>query len=268
MLKGYLYCITNTKNHLKYYGIAYRKKNNGPHIVDERFKEHLKGNGGVYLYKYGVKEFGPDVFNVKIILISTPQYVRALEPKLTQTTLWPNGYNGNCGRAIYNSPSTVKQIIKKRKKTWNKNGYKPIPPNWKGKHRSKHMCQHLRLSKIGHTLSLSTRQKISQSLVGRKQSFSTKKKRKLTLSKNPNAYGRQTWVCVSPDKTVYIIHSNRNQAFKKLNLVPSKGFYENLNSGKPCTGNKKNKNKGWMFFNDHKKYLMFTNNTKYKIINV
>lgn len=247
---GYLYCITNVINNMKYYGVVFGK---GKRVLD-RFKEHVKGKGGKTLFEEGIKKFGESSFVVNTLVIGSKEYVLQLEPKFTINSLWPTGYNRNCGRAIFNPPDVVSSIVLKRRNIWKINGYTPTPPNWKGKKRSYRMKETLRQSKIGHEVSVETRQKISETLSGRKQSEETKLKRAQTFKQRNNRPGIKWWLFISPSNETYLFKGGYYEFLKAYKLSNTEGLQTCKNTGIPV---KFGKNKGWITYDDKRKILEY-----------
>jgi hypothetical protein len=251
MKSASLYKITNTKNNLCYYGIVYGKNK----TVEDRFTEHMNGKGGSLLYKHGVKVFGRDSFVVETILTGELDYIRSEEVALNEKNLWPNGYNGNTSHAIVLTEEQQAQIKQTKKQKWADNPEtKPVPPNWKGKKRSDQMKERLSISKTGHDVSDITRQKLRDANVGKTQTEKTKEKRKQSLSANPNAYGREYWLAISPDGIGHLTHGGRNHMFSTIGISIGKSLFSNINTGNPtkCIAHNA-KNNGWIFYNDYSK---------------
>lgn len=155
-------------------------------------------------------------------------------------------YNRNISPGIILDNDIIAQQTFTKKQSWaTGKKLKPMPPNWKGKTRSQTMKDRLSASKLGHTVSLSTRQKLSNANIGKTQTEITKKKRADALKKNKNAYGRKYWLFVSPTNQYYFTIGKRNHRLHSLGLSEGSGFINYVNTNKsPSQG----KNIGWLFF--------------------
>lgn len=111
-----LYKITNTKNKKIYYGLV---ESPGKTFLD-RFGEHMKGEGGVWIKKdLEVGLAVVDDFKTELICEGDSETIEKLETQYIRenNTLYPNGYNGNCGRYIINTD----EVRIKRQKTRQEN---------------------------------------------------------------------------------------------------------------------------------------------------
>jgi len=106
-----LYKITCNVTNLCYWGIVYKE---GKTYLD-RFEEHVKGKGGVHIYK-AIQEYGRDAFDVELIEEGSKEYVSEREDQESKKTLYVRGegYNGNVGNAIFNTKEAIDKIISKR----------------------------------------------------------------------------------------------------------------------------------------------------------
>ena len=107
------YKITNTINGMCYFGIVYGKNPN----IHQRFKKHMMGKGGVYLYNFGVCRYGAGVFIIEEIIRGELKDVRDWEHGECIKHLWPNGYNGNAGKAILKTTESEKKRLNSFHKT-------------------------------------------------------------------------------------------------------------------------------------------------------
>lgn len=230
-----LYKITNTINGMYYWGIVYGKNK----TVEDRFEEHMIGKGGTILYKEGVLIFGRKNFIIETILTGPLDELRLIESEYNKNNLWPNGYNGNTSHAIVLTEEQQLRIsATKIKKFKNFPESKPIPPNWKGKKRSDSMREKLRTSKIGHTVSDETKEKISRTWSAR-------------ASKDPNTCNRKACLAIDPEGQAHY------SAMGKCDLLYRFGIYypkaNLLNTGKPISAIGKTKPKkihGWTIYDD------------------
>ena len=103
-MKAQLYCITCLSNSWKYWGMVY--KENKSYL--DRFEEHMTGKGGKFLYQ-GVLQYGRGDFKVELIKEDEFNVIRDLEKMYSKDTLFKqkNGWNGNTGRAIINTPNDI-----------------------------------------------------------------------------------------------------------------------------------------------------------------
>lgn len=129
---------------------------------------------------------------------------------------------------------------------------KPIPPNWKGKKRSRQMRERLSSSKKGCIISEATREKLRQANLGKTQSAETKEKRAKTLSSVKGAYGRKHWLFISPDGHHYYVRDNRNRRLHELGLSEGPGFINYVNTG---SSPKQGKNVGWLFYEGEERII-------------
>jgi hypothetical protein len=246
-MNGTLYKITNIINNMCYYGIVFGKNK----TINDRFREHMTGKGGIFLYTEGVLKFGEKNFIIEEIETNDLNSIRDLESKLNKNNLWPIGYNGNYSHAIVVTDEQHKKITKSKKEKWNLNPeLKPIPPNWKGKQRSDTMKSRLSASKLGHKVSAETREKLRIANLGKKCSKETNSKRKNSLEKNPKSYNRNHWLAIDRHGIGHYNFGNRYKLFKQIGCAASKNFYNSLNTGIPVTCNRNSPNNGWTFYND------------------
>lgn len=259
-----LYKITNKINGMCYYGIVYAKNK----TYQDRFEEHMNGEGGVILYEEGVKIYGRNNFIIQPLIIGELTYIKELEGNINKTNLWPIGYNGNSSHAIILNQTQIDKANKKKKERWTANpASKPIPPTWKGKKRTQTMIEKLRASKIGHEVTIETRKKLSLANIGKKQTDETKQKRKKSLDQNPNSYNKQHWLAISPNGVIYYSFGARNKFFKKIGVAAGRAFYSSLNTGSPAICKAANsKSNGWTFYSDFEKINSILNSTKDIII--
>lgn len=108
-----LYRITNIKNNKQYYGLV---EKNGKTFLD-RFDEHMKGEGGVWIKRD--LESGQSIiddFKTELICEDNIETIRQLEIDHIREndTLYPNGYNGNCGHYIVVTDEMRQKIEKTR----------------------------------------------------------------------------------------------------------------------------------------------------------
>jgi len=155
-------------------------------------------------------------------------------------------YNRTLSPGILLDETIIAKQTETRQNKWN-NGEitKPVPPNWKGKQRSKTMKERLSQSKMGHPVSKETRQKLRNANLGKTQSQETKEKRAKSLALNKNAYGKKYWLFVSPDKKYYYTIGKRNQRLHELGLSEGPGFINYVNTN---ISPKQGKNIGWLFY--------------------
>ena len=139
----------------------------------------------------------------------------------------------------------AKQTETKRNRWANGIIQKPTPPDWKGKRRSERMKQRLSQTLMGHAVSDETRQKLRDANLGKIESQQTKEKRKASLAKNKNSYGRKHWLFVSPDMKYYYTLGKRNIRLHELGLSEGSGFFNYLNTN---TSPRRGKNSGWLFY--------------------
>ena len=245
-----LYKITNIINNMIYYGIVYGKNK----TVLDRFNDHMTGKGGKILFEKGVCEYGPNNFIVEILETGELGQIAALEVSLIKGNLWPTGYNGNAAHAFLLTPEQHEKSSAKKRARYQKDPTtKPVPPNWRGKRRSDRMKSRVSNSKMGHSVSTETRQKLSKANIGKLLSSDTKEKIKESLAKNENAYGRKSWLAISPTGKMYhqIGHGNKEQFLASIGCVYSSTLHTNLNTGIPVFSPRKgSKNHGWTFYND------------------
>jgi hypothetical protein len=97
--KGYK--VTNVVNNMVYYGIIYKDLD-----ITRRFKQHMCGKGGVFLYREGVLKYGEENFKVEEVICGELNEVREWEYNQCLANLWPIGYNGNAGKAIIQTNET------------------------------------------------------------------------------------------------------------------------------------------------------------------
>lgn len=87
------------------------------------FKNILTGKKGCgrYIHK-AIVEYGSDNFIVQLLEEGDFQHIWRREIEESKKHLFHKGmgYNGNCGRAIYNDPATMKKIMEKTKLKRNK----------------------------------------------------------------------------------------------------------------------------------------------------
>jgi len=135
-----LYCITCKINGWKYWGMTYRKN------YLNRYKEHLSGKGGKYLYK-GMLKYGKTNFYIKLIEEGSFEHIQKREIQECKNTLFKHskGWNGNVGKAIYCSKDSLKKTkntIKNKPLSQILNWRYSIPSNWRGK--TKYNCEKLK----------------------------------------------------------------------------------------------------------------------------
>ena len=97
LTNGYIYCITNIKNGIRYIGATSR-------TVHERYGQHIsdaKNNrpNGCTNLKNAMREFGEDSFKVETLLLCNIEQMDSYENKFIEmyNTLSPNGYNSKTG---------------------------------------------------------------------------------------------------------------------------------------------------------------------------
>ena len=155
-------------------------------------------------------------------------------------------YNRSLSPGILLDNDIIKRQTSTKKRRWaNGEISKPIPPNWKGKTRSEKMRSRLSASKLGHSVSLETRQKLRNANLGKTQTTVTKQIRAESMAKNPNAYGRKHWLFVSLTGHYYYTIGKRNNRLHKLGLSEGSTFIRYLNTNTKVPNGK---NADWMFF--------------------
>jgi len=98
---GQLYEITNKKNNLRYFGIVFSPGK----TFEKRLLEHVSGKGSAYIRRdIESGNSKPSDFHARLISDSfeSLESLRLAEIQIIkdENTLWPAGYNGNCGNQI------------------------------------------------------------------------------------------------------------------------------------------------------------------------
>jgi hypothetical protein len=118
---GQIYKITNIVNKKLYIGVAFGKES----TYLTRFEKHMEGKGGVWIARdLQAGLFTRDDFITEVI-DEIEEITDADRDKLLKretyyikvnNSLYPNGYNGNIGNAIVNTPETIKKGLETRRK--------------------------------------------------------------------------------------------------------------------------------------------------------
>lgn len=118
-----VYKITNTKTKMLYIGISIASDK----TYLDRFNKHMSGSGGVWIMRD--LESGnshPNDFIIEVIEENDDiGYITDKEIYYIElyNTLWPNGYNGNKGHCIVNTPETIAKGVDTRKKLLAQHNY-------------------------------------------------------------------------------------------------------------------------------------------------
>lgn len=244
-----LYKITNIITDLRYYGIVYKKNK----TILDRFEEHMIGKGGKILYEQGVLIHGRNNFKIETLCVGELYYIADLEIKLNKSNLWPIGYNGNTSHALI---LTTEQhslcSAKKRARYAIDPTTKPIPPNWKGKKRSKKMRDKLSLSKMGHEVRDDVKEVLRLAATGKTWKQSTYDKiNKFRKENLLSCCGRKAWLCISPEGVGHFKIGDSNNFFQILGLSYSSTILKNLNTDLPIVSKRSDsKSNGWIVYND------------------
>ena len=112
-----IYKITNIKNSKSYIGIVIAKDKD----YIKRFNEHMTGKGGVWLWKdIDTKNYIVDDFVTELLEEGNEpdEYYRDCEIYYIGyfDTLYPRGYNGNCGNYIVMTPEIIAKAQETRRK--------------------------------------------------------------------------------------------------------------------------------------------------------
>ena len=146
----YLYRISNKINLKEYYGMTYSKYGK---TANERFNVHMDGRGGVWIAKALENDFTSADFELEVLEVSdNVKYIaeREKEEIIKNNSLYPNGYNGNCGNFIVQTS----RVTEKAKKTRRSNFLK-------GKHKYKGKKKHaIYKTEVGNKLLSTNHEKV------------------------------------------------------------------------------------------------------------
>lgn len=121
-----VYKITNIKNNKSYIGVVIAKGKN----YTQRFKEHMTGKGGVYLWNE-LQSGNATIEDFVIELLEEGEqddvYFKNQEEFYIEhlNTLWPNGYNGNKGNYIVQTPEVIQKARETRRINFEKGLHAP-----------------------------------------------------------------------------------------------------------------------------------------------
>jgi len=245
MNKPYFYKIRNKLTNKYYVGSQYGKTANkdnffSTYFTSSQYVNEVITNDGVDVFEIVVIKERDDARDYEAY------YLQKCYRLLGKDKFLNMFYNRNMSPGILLDEIIIAKQTETKQNKWN-NGEipKPIPPNWRGKQRSKKMRERLSQSKMGHSVSKKTRQKLRDANLGKTQTQETKNKRAMSLASNQNAYGRKHWLFVSPENKYYYTIGKRNQRLHELGLSEGPGFINYVNTYKsPSQG----KNISWLFY--------------------
>lgn len=204
-----IYKITNLKNGKSYIGQSID--------IKRRFWDHrcISHETNIHL-RYAMKKYGKDSFKYEVLEECKASDLDERE-KFWIAKLKPE-YNiaaGGQGRGRKHSEATKKAISEKSLSFWR---------NLSEERRAAIIQNNLIGPKVGHAVSASTRQKLRDANIGKKQSPETKEKRKATMrDKKLNGYvqdnkgHRKKVICVETGE----IFESVKEAAQKLGVNPS-----------------------------------------------
>jgi hypothetical protein len=254
----FAYCITFISTGKRYYGVRYTEKEVAhPSQLWTTYFTSSKIIADL------IEEYGEDSFTFKVRkTFKTRAEALSWENKfLTRINAakhpeWLNGHNG--GTTFCDTPESIQKAKDTKKRRLELGEISnSIPPNWKGKSRSVTMCNRLSKSKMGHEVTIETREKLRETNLGKKQSNSTIQKRAETLRLHKNAYGQKHWLFLSPTGKYYYTLGKRNDRLHELGLCEGTGFIKYVNKD---LSPKKGKNIGWLFYEGEDKINEILNN--------
>jgi len=114
---GQLYVITNIQNGLRYFGIVFSPGK----TYHKRLLEHLSGKGSRYIWRdLQAGRAKESDFSIQLVSDQFDSLIDLREAEIAAiksgNTLWPKGYNGNCGNQIVTDPEIMAPIYQESKR--------------------------------------------------------------------------------------------------------------------------------------------------------